>query len=195
MHDDGCSRRFELHAPDALGRVLCALGFVLVGEVYVLETAGTTAFVLSLVPCALATAVTLGLLRRNHVVVDASGVVISGFFSQRSFRYNEVLSVEQDGWWPGYEIPSSVRPDWAVEYVSAEDKKAKGPSAYAKLGFLAGVGVPWCWLVDESSRSVTVFRLVAGAYVVERQVVDTAPVALSPFESELSLHAVWGDSR
>ena len=125
------------------------------------------------------------------------------------------------GWWilpePGIELPRSpefspdvagwrrerlpalpretsiqVVPDWICEILSpttrAYDHVKKRP-------FYAQIGVPWLWYVDVEARTVTVSRLVEGAWLEVAVHGGDEQVRLDPFkEAPLDLALWWPDS-
>jgi Uma2 family endonuclease len=122
------------------------------------------------------------------------------------------------GWWilpePGIQLPRSpefspdiagwrrerlpalpadtaiqVAPDWICEVLSpttrAYDYMKKRP-------FYAQIGVSWLWYVDVEARTVTVSRLVEGAWLEVAVHGEDERVRLQPFaEVELDLSLWW----
>lgn len=84
-----------------------------------------------------------------------------------------------------------VPPDWVCEVLSPStgllDRARKLP-VYARHG------VPWAWLVDPIARSVEVFRLADGSWVLHAVAGADEEAALPPFEATpLQLADLWGD--
>jgi Uma2 family endonuclease len=124
------------------------------------------------------------------------------------------------GWWilaePGIELPSSpefspdvaswrrerlpelsrdepirVVPDFVCEVHSPT---TRGYDIVKKRPFYARIGVAWLWYVDVEARSVTVSKLVDGAWVEVGVHGDAERVRMPPFaEIELDLSLWWTD--
>jgi Uma2 family endonuclease len=78
------------------------------------------------------------------------------------------------------ERPVRERPDWLCEGLSPRTAlRDQGD----KRAIYERAGVPWYWLVDPLNRTLTVLRLVADGYVVDRVVGDSGTAALQPFEA------------
>lgn len=88
-----------------------------------------------------------------------------------------------------------VRPDWVCEVLS---KSTALHDRVRKLPVYARAGVEWLWLVDPIVRSLEVFRLRDGAWLLDRVLGDEDEVAVPPFEAVvLRLPDLWesGDER
>lgn len=122
------------------------------------------------------------------------------------------------GWWilpePGIELPGSpefspdvagwrrdrlpelphdssilVVPDWICEIHSPT---TRGYDYLKKRPFYARIGVPWLWYVDVEARTVTVSRLVDGAWLEVAVKGEDEKVRLAPFEEvEIDLALWW----
>lgn len=83
----------------------------------------------------------------------------------------------------------ATRPDWVCEILSPSNAlrdRAK------KLPLYASHGVPRAWLVDPIARSVEVYRLDAGAWVLHAVHGDDEEVSLPPFEATpIALGNLW----
>ena len=83
----------------------------------------------------------------------------------------------------------ALAPDWVCEVVSPStgrlDRTAKMP-AYAREG------VAHAWLVDPLQRTLEVFRLQAGHWLLVATHADSERVRAEPFDAiELELSALW----
>jgi Uma2 family endonuclease len=122
------------------------------------------------------------------------------------------------GWWilaePGIELPGSpevapdaagwlrerlpvlprdssinVVPDWICEVQSPT---TRAYDHIKKRPYYARIGVPWLWYVDPESRTVTVSRLVDGAWLEVALHGEVERVRLEPFAAvELDLALWW----
>jgi Uma2 family endonuclease len=76
--------------------------------------------------------------------------------------------------------PVRHRPDWLCEGLSPRTAlRDQGD----KRAIYQRAGVPWYWLVDPLNRTLSVLRLVADGYVVDRVAGDQGLVALPPFDA------------
>ena len=87
----------------------------------------------------------------------------------------------------------SDAPDWICEVLSPgttrRDKMEKMP-IYARHG------VSYFWLVDPIARTLDVFRLERGNWMVSGLYVEDAKVWAEPFaEIEIDLRDLWGEAR
>lgn len=83
----------------------------------------------------------------------------------------------------------SVAPDWVCEILSPRtamiDKMEKMP-IYAQYG------VPYCWLIDPIAKTLDVFVLEGGRWVVSGFYVEDAKARAVPFdEIELAMSDLW----
>lgn len=82
-----------------------------------------------------------------------------------------------------------VVPDWVCEVVSP---KTARPDRVLKLPFYARSGVGHAWLVDPIARTLEVFRLEGGHYVLARTASEDDRVRAEPFDAvELDLSLLW----
>jgi Uma2 family endonuclease len=80
-------------------------------------------------------------------------------------------------------------PDWLCEVLSPG---TQGRDRVEKMAAYAREGVPWVWLVDPSARTLEVFHLEGGKWVVRLGARGDTAVRAEPFESfELELAALW----
>lgn len=88
---------------------------------------------------------------------------------------------------PYFELP----PDWLCEVLSPSTaSRDKG----LKLPIYARYGVPHVWLIDPLARSLDVFRLENGRWVLLATHAADARVRAEPFDAvELELGALWAD--
>jgi len=83
-------------------------------------------------------------------------------------------------------------PDWACEVVSPTtgylDRSRKMP-IYARAG------VPYLWLIDPSPRTLEVYRLEGGRWVVAATHGGSIAVRAEPFDAiEIDLRRLWGEA-
>jgi Uma2 family endonuclease len=65
-----------------------------------------------------------------------------------------------------------------------------------KMPIYAQYGVPFCWLVDPVDKTLDVFRLKTGEWVVAGLYVGDARVRAEPFSDiEINLSDLWQESR
>ena len=87
--------------------------------------------------------------------------------------------------------PVTLRPDWIAEVVSESNR---GVDLVKKLRKYQRAGVPHYWLVDPSSKSLTVLRCSADGYAVVLVAEAGERVRAEPFEAlELDVGAMFGD--
>ncbi len=86
-----------------------------------------------------------------------------------------------------------IEPDWVCEILSPSTART---DRVRKLPIYAAWQVRNAWLVDAVARTLEVFRLEAGRWVVLAVHGDDALVRAEPFEAiELDLLRLWGESR
>lgn len=87
------------------------------------------------------------------------------------------------------ERPETQRPDWVCEGLSPGTAvRDQGD----KRAIYQRASVPWFWSVDPLNRTLTVLRLAADGYVVDRVVGDSGNAALAPFDAiEIDLASVF----
>jgi Uma2 family endonuclease len=82
-----------------------------------------------------------------------------------------------------------VAPDWLCEVLSPS---TQGIDRVEKMAAYAREGVPWIWLVDPIARTLEVFHLENGKWVLRSSARGDAAVRAEPFESfELELAVLW----
>ena len=108
----------------------------------------------------------------DHVLVpDISGWKIDRFPTTKSTPY------------------SVVPPDWICEVLSPSTAKL---DRFAKLPIYAAHGVPHCWLLDPTEKTLEVFILANGTYTIGPAFVDNNPVTAPPFEAHtFDLGLLW----
>ena len=83
----------------------------------------------------------------------------------------------------------SVVPDWVCEILSPDSRKR---DRIKKMPVYAQYGVPYVWLIDPSVKTLDVFRLENGRWVVEGFYVGDDMVKAMPFDQiELNLADLW----
>lgn len=113
-------------------------------------------------------------------------------------RDTEVLVPDLAGWQRQRlpKIPAGHRfevvPDWVCEILSPRTAKT---DRNEKMPVYARYGVAYLWLVDPIARTLEVFRLQNGRWLVVGLYRDNAEVSPPPFqESVLSLADLWVES-
>ncbi|QRO02195.1 Uma2 family endonuclease [Archangium violaceum] len=83
----------------------------------------------------------------------------------------------------------ALAPDWVCEVLSARTRnRDKGP----KMRIYAREGVRHVWHVDPLARTLDIFRLVEGQWLVAQSFTGDEKVRAEPFEAiELELALVW----
>jgi Uma2 family endonuclease len=85
----------------------------------------------------------------------------------------------------------TLAPDWVAEVVSPGTAKYDRTD---KLRIYAREGVQWAWMVDPVPRTLEVFRLNDGRWVMAAAWRDDARVRAEPFDAiELDLSLLWAD--
>jgi Uma2 family endonuclease len=74
--------------------------------------------------------------------------------------------------------PITLAPDWVCEVLSPSNRRW---DLKKKFPFYARVGVPWLWVVDPPAMTVSVRRLVAGAWTIVTEIEGDETVELEPF--------------
>ena len=87
----------------------------------------------------------------------------------------------------------SVAPDWVCEVLSPSTQRLV---KMEKMAIYARHGVAHVWLIDPIAKTLDVFRLKAGEWVVAGLYVEGAKVRAEPFtEIEINLDDLWQESR
>jgi Uma2 family endonuclease len=87
----------------------------------------------------------------------------------------------------------SVPPDWICETLSPGTRRL---DRMIKMPIYAQHEVPYLWLVDPAEKTLEVFRLKEGEWVVAGLFLDNAKVRAEPFTGiELSLGDLWRETR
>jgi len=87
----------------------------------------------------------------------------------------------------------SVSPDWICEIISPI---TRGRDRMEKMPLYAQYGIPYFWLVDPIDKTLEVFRLKEGEWVVAGLHVGNAKVRAVPFtEVEVNLSDLWRQPR
>jgi Uma2 family endonuclease len=83
----------------------------------------------------------------------------------------------------------SAAPDWVCEVLSPSTAKIDKTD---KMSLYAQHGVPHLWFVDPIAKTLDVFRLEAGKWVVVGLFVENDKMRAEPFEKlEIDLGALW----
>jgi Uma2 family endonuclease len=93
---------------------------------------------------------------------------------------------------PGDVVGCTQPPDWVCEVISPTtgylDRSRKMP-IYARAG------VPYLWLIDPSPRTLEVYRLEGGRWVVAATHGGSIAVRAEPFDAiEIDLRRLWGEA-
>lgn len=89
--------------------------------------------------------------------------------------------------------PLRLVPDWVCEVLSPSNRRW---DLKKKFPFHARIGVPWLWVVDPPSETISVRALVEGGWRIVREAVGDETVALEPFTAiELPLARLWQPIR
>lgn len=82
-----------------------------------------------------------------------------------------------------------IAPDWVCETLSPS---TQAHDRVRKMSVYAREGVPWVWLVDPLARTIEVFALQGGKWIVHGCHMADAVARLDPFGAlELELAALW----
>lgn len=86
----------------------------------------------------------------------------------------------------------SVVPDWVCEILSPESRKR---DRIEKMPIYAQHGVPYFWLIDPSVKTLDVFQLEKGHWLVAGFFVGDDKVRAKPFDQmEFILSDLWHDT-
>ncbi|MGA2937868.1 MAG: Uma2 family endonuclease [Syntrophobacteraceae bacterium] len=86
----------------------------------------------------------------------------------------------------------SVAPDWVCEVLSPNTLRI---DKMEKMPIYARYGVPHLWLLDPIAKTLDVFRLKGGEWVVAGLFVEGAKVRAEPFvEIEMNLSDLWREA-
>ncbi len=107
----------------------------------------------------------------------------------------DILVPDLAGWkmerYPGDEPHNwiSVVPDWVCEVISPNTLKR---DRMLKMSIYAQNGVPYSWLIDPTMKTLDVFRLEGGEWVVAGLYAEDAAVRAEPFsEITINLSDIW----
>jgi Uma2 family endonuclease len=82
-----------------------------------------------------------------------------------------------------------IAPDWLCEVLSPS---TQGLDRVRKMPIYARTGVRWVWLLDPLARTLEVFALGDGKWVLEASHLGDIAVRAEPFEAiEVDLAALW----
>ncbi len=83
----------------------------------------------------------------------------------------------------------SVSPDWVCEILSPSTVRV---DKIRKMPVYARYEVPYCWLIDPVSKTLDVFKLESGKWVLQCAFVENDKVRAEPFqEVEIDLGNLW----
>ncbi|MFH1115419.1 MAG: Uma2 family endonuclease [Pseudomonadota bacterium] len=87
----------------------------------------------------------------------------------------------------------SVPPDWVCEIVSESSIRV---DRIKKMAIYAREGVPYYWVIDPRYRTLEVFRLESGRWLLLGTFADDDKVRAEPFEEvEIDLGRLWRGRR
>lgn len=87
----------------------------------------------------------------------------------------------------------SVPPDWACEMLSPGTRRL---DRMEKMPIYARYGIPFLWLIDPEDKTLEVYRLKEGEWVVTGLLKDEVRVRAEPFtEIEIDLNDIWWRPR
>jgi len=111
----------------------------------------------------------------------------------------DILVPDLAGWrqerYPGEEPHNwiSVAPDWICEVLSPATQRR---DKMEKMPIYAMHGVAYFWLIDPLAKTLDVFRLETGKWVVVGLYVEDARIRAEPFvEIEINLSDLWHEAR
>jgi Uma2 family endonuclease len=85
----------------------------------------------------------------------------------------------------------TLAPDWACEVVSPSTERLDRAK---KMPVYAAAGVPHLWLVNPTARTVEVYRMADGRWLLLATHEGAQQVRAEPFEAvELDLAPLWGE--
>ena len=88
----------------------------------------------------------------------------------------------------GIETP----PDWLCEVLSPSTQRYDRTD---KLAIYASFGVKHCWYVDPIAKTLEVFALTGGKWMLAATVKDADPVTATPFEAHtFALDVLWPEN-
>jgi Uma2 family endonuclease len=83
----------------------------------------------------------------------------------------------------------ALAPDWVCEVLSPGTART---DRVVKMPIYAEQGVQWLWLVEPDLRTLEVFRLLEGRWLLEGAWQEDDPVRAPPFQDiELALAHLW----
>jgi len=98
------------------------------------------------------------------------------------WRRERMPAIPETAW---FDLP----PDWVCEVLSPATARLDRMS---KMPRYAGYGVPYCWLVDPTARTLEAFKLQDRQWLMLASFVDEADVAVEPFDAvSFPLDALW----
>ncbi|MEL6748284.1 MAG: Uma2 family endonuclease [Pseudomonadota bacterium] len=94
------------------------------------------------------------------------------------------------------ELPSTAyiqaSPDWVCEVLSPSTMRLDRTD---KLTVYANAGVGFAWYINPDARTLEVFRLENGRWMIDAALKDAEPVAAAPFQAHnFKLDVLWADT-
>jgi len=113
-------------------------------------------------------------------------------------QLGEHILVPDLGGWRRERLPSppqtnycSIAPDWVCEILSPASTRV---DRIVKMPIYGEFHVPYIWLIDPVARTLEVFELDAGRWVLHHAASQDDKVRAAPFEAiEFDLAALWWD--
>ena len=107
----------------------------------------------------------------NYLVPDIAG-----------WRKERFPAVEETNW-------ISIPPDWITEILSPNTVRV---DRIKKMSIYAAYGVSFLWLLDPLAKTLEVFRLVNGSWLLKSVLGEKDKVRAEPFEAiEIDLSNLW----
>lgn len=114
-------------------------------------------------------------------------------------HFGDDVIVPDQGGWRRERMPqmpnvaaATLAPDWVCEVVSPSTERI---DRSRKMRIYAREGVSWMWLVDPILRTIEVYELIDGSWVVKTVHTSQAPARLAPFDVvELDVTQWWLES-
>jgi Uma2 family endonuclease len=121
------------------------------------------------------------------------------FIAEHELHLGEHIVVPDISGWKVERAPnrettsfSVIPPDWLCEVASPSTRRL---DRFQKLPIYAEFGVAHCWYVDPLERTLEVFILSNGVYILGPAFTDNAAVTAPPFEAHtFDLGVLWGNA-
>ena len=129
-------------------------------------------------------------------VLDAPAHLVAEIIDEPELHFDEEIVVPDLAGWRRERMPEypdtayfTLAPDWVCEALSASTRKV---DLHEKRPIYALAGVPHLWLVDPADRTLEVFELHDGQWLLIGSAKDDEPVSFRPFDAiTFSLGDLW----